>query len=60
MRVVRAWSALSFSTIPGLGYKSIDPSFLAMAPNVVTVVAMAVFANVFANRAPWPGPSSEV
>jgi general nucleoside transport system permease protein len=32
-------------TIPGLGYKSIDPSFLAMAPNVVTVVAMAVFAK---------------
>jgi general nucleoside transport system permease protein len=32
-------------TIPGLGYKSIDTSFLAMAPNVVTVVAMAVFAK---------------
>ena len=32
-------------TIPSLGYKSIDPSFLAMAPNVVTVVAMAVFAK---------------
>jgi general nucleoside transport system permease protein len=32
-------------TIPGLGYKSIDSSFLAMAPNVVTVVAMAVFAK---------------
>jgi ABC-type uncharacterized transport system permease subunit len=32
-------------TIPSLGYQSIDPSFLAMAPNVVTVVAMAVFAK---------------
>ena len=32
-------------TIPSLGYKSIDPSFLAIAPNVVTVVAMAVFAK---------------
>jgi simple sugar transport system permease protein len=32
-------------TIPGLGYKSIDASFLAMAPNVVTVVAMALFAK---------------
>jgi simple sugar transport system permease protein len=32
-------------TIPSLGYKSIDSSFLAMAPNVVTVVAMAVFAK---------------
>lgn len=32
-------------TIPSLGYKSIDPSFLAMAPNVVTVVAMAMFAK---------------
>ncbi|MEY2581443.1 MAG: ral nucleoside transport system permease protein [Ilumatobacteraceae bacterium] len=32
-------------TIPSLGYKSIDPSFLAMAPNVVTVLAMAVFAK---------------
>ena len=32
-------------TIPSLGYKSIDPAFLAMAPNVVTVVAMAVFAK---------------
>ncbi|MEP7203404.1 MAG: ABC transporter permease [Ilumatobacteraceae bacterium] len=32
-------------TIPSLGYKSIDPSFLAIAPNVVTVIAMAVFAK---------------
>ena len=32
-------------TIPALGYKSIDSSFLAMAPNLVTVVAMAVFAK---------------
>jgi simple sugar transport system permease protein len=32
-------------TIPGLGYESIDPSFLAIAPNVVTIVAMAVFAT---------------
>ena len=32
-------------TIPALGYKAIDSSFLAMAPNVVTVVAMAVFAK---------------
>ncbi|HEX2785552.1 MAG TPA: ABC transporter permease [Ilumatobacteraceae bacterium] len=32
-------------TIPSLGYKSIDPAFLAIAPNVVTVVAMAVFAK---------------
>jgi len=32
-------------TIPSLGYKSIDSAFLAMAPNVVTVVAMAVFAK---------------
>ena len=32
-------------TIPSLGYQSIDSSFLAMAPNVVTVVAMAVFAK---------------
>ncbi|HSB85590.1 MAG TPA: ABC transporter permease [Ilumatobacteraceae bacterium] len=32
-------------TIPGLGYKAVDPAFLAMAPNVVTVVAMAVFAK---------------
>ena len=32
-------------TIPSLGYKSIDPAFLAMAPNVVTIVAMAVFAK---------------
>jgi general nucleoside transport system permease protein len=32
-------------TIPGLGYNNIDPAFLAIAPNVVTVVAMAVFAT---------------
>ena len=32
-------------TIPGLGFNSIDPSFLAMAPNVVTIVAMALFAT---------------
>ena len=32
-------------TIPSLGYSSIDPAFLAMAPNVVTIVAMAVFAK---------------
>lgn len=32
-------------TIPSLGYQSIDPAFLAMAPNVVTIVAMTVFAN---------------
>ena len=32
-------------TIPSLGYQSIDPAFLAMAPNVVTIVAMTVFAT---------------
>lgn len=32
-------------TIPGLGYESVDPSFLAMAPNVLTIVAMAIFAT---------------
>ncbi len=32
-------------TIPNLGYESIDPSFLAMAPSVVTIAAMAVFAK---------------
>jgi general nucleoside transport system permease protein len=32
-------------TIPSLGYKSIDPAFLAMAPNVVTIVAMMIFAT---------------
>lgn len=32
-------------TIPSLGYQSIDPSFLAMAPNVVTLLAMAAFAS---------------
>ncbi len=32
-------------TIPSLGYQGIDPAFLAIAPNVVTIVAMAVFAK---------------
>ena len=32
-------------TIPRLGYNTIDPAFLAIAPNVVTIVAMAVFAT---------------
>ncbi|MEA3183780.1 MAG: ral nucleoside transport system permease protein [Ilumatobacteraceae bacterium] len=32
-------------TIPGLRYKPIDSAFLTMAPNVVTVVVMAVFAK---------------
>jgi simple sugar transport system permease protein len=32
-------------TIPSLGYKLIDPSFLAMAPNVITILAMAIFAK---------------
>jgi general nucleoside transport system permease protein len=32
-------------TIPSLGYKSIDPAFLAMAPNLVTIIAMTVFAT---------------
>lgn len=32
-------------TIPSLGYKAIDPAFLAMAPNVVTIVAMTLFAT---------------
>jgi simple sugar transport system permease protein len=32
-------------TIPGLGFDAIDPAFLAMAPSVVTIVAMAVFAT---------------
>ncbi len=32
-------------TIPGLGYNNIDPAFLAIAPNVVTIVAMALFAT---------------
>jgi simple sugar transport system permease protein len=32
-------------TIPSLGYESIDPAFLAIAPSVVTIVAMAVFAK---------------
>jgi ABC-type uncharacterized transport system permease subunit len=32
-------------TIPSLGYRSIDPAFLAMAPSVVTIVAMIVFAK---------------
>ena len=32
-------------TIPSLGYSSIDPAFLAMAPNIVTIAAMALFAK---------------
>ena len=32
-------------TIPGLGYNNIDPALLAIAPNVITVVAMALFAT---------------
>jgi general nucleoside transport system permease protein len=32
-------------TIPSLGFEAIDPAFLAMAPNVVTIVAMALFAT---------------
>ena len=32
-------------TIPSLGYESVDPAFLAIAPAVVTIVAMAVFAK---------------
>lgn len=32
-------------TIPALGFEFVDPSFLAMAPSVVTIVAMAVFAT---------------
>lgn len=32
-------------TIPSLGYSSIDPAFLAMAPNIVTIAAMAIFAK---------------
>lgn len=32
-------------TIPSLGYESVDPAFLAMAPNVVTILAMAFFAT---------------
>ncbi|MBI4883705.1 MAG: ABC transporter permease [Actinobacteria bacterium] len=32
-------------TIPSLGYQAIDPAFLAMAPNVVTIVAMTMFAK---------------
>jgi general nucleoside transport system permease protein len=32
-------------TIPSLGYDAIDPAFLAIAPNVVTIVAMALFAT---------------
>ena len=31
-------------TVPSLGYQSIDPAFLAMAPNMVTIIAMTVFA----------------
>lgn len=32
-------------TIPSLGYESIDPAFLAIAPAVVTILAMAIFAK---------------
>lgn len=32
-------------TIPSLGYQSIDPAFLAMAPSLVTIFAMTVFAT---------------
>lgn len=32
-------------TIPSLGYEAIDPAFLAIAPGVVTILAMAVFAK---------------
>jgi simple sugar transport system permease protein len=32
-------------TIPSLGYDAIDPAFLAIAPAVVTIVAMGVFAK---------------
>lgn len=32
-------------TIPSLDYKAIDPAFLAMAPNVFTIVAMLLFAK---------------
>ena len=32
-------------TIPSLGYQSIDPAFLAIAPAIVTIGAMAVFAK---------------
>ena len=32
-------------TIPSLGYQAIDPAFLAMAPNIVTIVVMTMFAK---------------
>ncbi|MEY4371272.1 MAG: hypothetical protein RL219_41 [Actinomycetota bacterium] len=32
-------------TIPSLGYKGIDSAFLAMAPSLVTIIAMALFAK---------------
>jgi simple sugar transport system permease protein len=32
-------------TIPSLGYDAIDPAFLAIAPAVVTILAMGVFAK---------------
>lgn len=32
-------------TVPSLGFKGVDPAFLAMAPNAVTIVAMTVFAK---------------
>ena len=32
-------------TIPSLGYEAVDPAFLAIAPAVVTILAMAIFAK---------------
>jgi ABC-type uncharacterized transport system permease subunit len=32
-------------TIPSLGYEGVDPAFLAIAPAVVTILAMALFAK---------------
>ena len=32
-------------TIPSLGFEAVDPAFLAIAPAVVTILAMAVFAK---------------
>ena len=32
-------------TIPSLGYEGVDPAFLAIAPAVVTILAMAIFAK---------------
>ena len=45
-------------TIPSLGYKSIDSAFLAMAPNVVTIVAMTIFAKSVRQPAALARPSS--